>query len=65
MNIVSLVLPLSHLSKCVSAVLEQHSDLLQSLSWKQDGSLLASSCKVTTTCIYIYIYGNDLHRFHL
>ncbi|XP_028267214.1 coronin-7-like isoform X1 [Parambassis ranga] len=27
------------------AVLEQHSDLLQSLSWKQDGSLLASSCK--------------------
>uniref|UniRef100_A0A3Q3AQR6 Coronin n=1 Tax=Kryptolebias marmoratus TaxID=37003 RepID=A0A3Q3AQR6_KRYMA len=27
------------------AALEQHSDLLQSLSWKQDGSLLASSCK--------------------
>lgn len=27
------------------AVLEQHSDQLQSLSWKQDGSLLASSCK--------------------
>ncbi|XP_069558929.1 coronin-7 [Brachyistius frenatus] len=27
------------------AVLEQHGDLLQSLSWKQDGSLLASSCK--------------------
>ncbi|KAM9346479.1 coronin-7 [Symphorus nematophorus] len=27
------------------AVLEQHSDHLQSLSWKQDGSLLASSCK--------------------
>ncbi|CAL8304645.1 unnamed protein product [Merluccius merluccius] len=26
------------------AVLEQHSDKLQSLSWKQDGSLLASSC---------------------
>uniref|UniRef100_A0A673AKZ5 Coronin n=1 Tax=Sphaeramia orbicularis TaxID=375764 RepID=A0A673AKZ5_9TELE len=30
------------------AVLEQHSDQLQSLSWKQDGSLLASSCKVRT-----------------
>ncbi|XP_029015319.1 coronin-7-like isoform X1 [Betta splendens] len=27
------------------AVLEQHSDQLQSLSWKRDGSLLASSCK--------------------
>lgn len=27
------------------AVLEQHSDQLQGLSWKQDGSLLASSCK--------------------
>lgn len=27
------------------AVLEQHSDLLQSLTWKQDGSLLASTCK--------------------
>lgn len=27
------------------AVLEQHSDQLHSLSWKQDGSLLASSCK--------------------
>ncbi|GLD66185.1 coronin-7-like protein [Lates japonicus] len=27
------------------AVLEQHSDQLQSLSWKQDGSLLASSCR--------------------
>ncbi|XP_056144426.1 coronin-7-like [Lampris incognitus] len=27
------------------AVLEEHSDQLQSLSWKQDGSLLASSCK--------------------
>lgn len=27
------------------AALEQHSDQLQSLSWKQDGSLLASSCK--------------------
>lgn len=27
------------------AVLEQHGDQLQSLSWKQDGSLLASSCK--------------------
>uniref|UniRef100_A0A8C6TFY4 Coronin n=1 Tax=Neogobius melanostomus TaxID=47308 RepID=A0A8C6TFY4_9GOBI len=27
------------------AVLEQHSDQLQSLSWKPDGSLLASSCK--------------------
>ncbi|XP_055021371.1 coronin-7-like, partial [Boleophthalmus pectinirostris] len=27
------------------AVLENHSDQLQSLSWKQDGSLLASSCK--------------------
>ncbi|XP_068191934.1 coronin-7-like isoform X1 [Antennarius striatus] len=27
------------------AVLEQHSDHLQSLSWKRDGSLLASSCK--------------------
>uniref|UniRef100_A0A671Y8T9 Coronin n=1 Tax=Sparus aurata TaxID=8175 RepID=A0A671Y8T9_SPAAU len=31
------------------AVLEQHGDQLQSLSWKQDGSLLASSCKVITT----------------
>uniref|UniRef100_A0A8C2XFJ8 Coronin n=1 Tax=Cyclopterus lumpus TaxID=8103 RepID=A0A8C2XFJ8_CYCLU len=30
------------------AVLEQHGDQLQSLSWKQDGSLLASSCKVLT-----------------
>uniref|UniRef100_A0A4W6BRJ2 Coronin n=1 Tax=Lates calcarifer TaxID=8187 RepID=A0A4W6BRJ2_LATCA len=28
------------------AVLEQHSDQLQSLSWKQDGSLLASSCRM-------------------
>ncbi|TMS15500.1 Coronin-7 [Larimichthys crocea] len=27
------------------AVLEQHSDQLQSLSWKRDGSLLATSCK--------------------
>ncbi|KAM9843793.1 coronin-7-like isoform 2-T2 [Aulostomus maculatus] len=27
------------------AALEQHSDQLQSLSWKQDGSLLASTCK--------------------
>ncbi|KAK2833452.1 hypothetical protein Q5P01_017341 [Channa striata] len=27
------------------AVLEQHSDQLQSLSWKKDGSLLASTCK--------------------
>ncbi|CAJ1075050.1 coronin-7-like isoform X3 [Xyrichtys novacula] len=27
------------------AALEQHGDQLQSLSWKQDGSLLASSCK--------------------
>ncbi|XP_008281999.1 coronin-7 isoform X1 [Stegastes partitus] len=27
------------------AALEQHGDLVQSLSWKQDGSLLASSCK--------------------
>lgn len=35
---------------CVSAVLEQHGDQLQSLSWKRDGSLLASSCKVITTC---------------
>uniref|UniRef100_A0A673W710 Coronin n=1 Tax=Salmo trutta TaxID=8032 RepID=A0A673W710_SALTR len=28
------------------AALEPHGDQLQSLSWKQDGSLLASSCKV-------------------
>lgn len=35
---------------CVSAALEQHSDQVQSLSWKRDGSLLASSCKVMTTC---------------
>uniref|UniRef100_A0A8C2Z370 Coronin n=1 Tax=Cyclopterus lumpus TaxID=8103 RepID=A0A8C2Z370_CYCLU len=35
------------------AVLEQHGDQLQSLSWKQDGSLLASSCKVLTPgCVY-------------
>ncbi|XP_051905594.1 coronin-7-like isoform X1 [Hippocampus zosterae] len=27
------------------AVLEEHADQLQSLSWKQDGSLLASTCK--------------------
>ncbi|XP_077475005.1 coronin-7 [Stigmatopora argus] len=27
------------------AVLEEHGDQLQSLSWKQDGSLLASTCK--------------------
>ncbi|XP_011602276.2 coronin-7-like isoform X3 [Takifugu rubripes] len=27
------------------AVLEQHSDQVQSLSWKNDGTLLASSCK--------------------
>ncbi|KAM9392654.1 coronin-7 [Pholidichthys leucotaenia] len=27
------------------AVLEEHGDQLQSVSWKQDGSLLASSCK--------------------
>ncbi|XP_033944882.1 coronin-7-like isoform X3 [Pseudochaenichthys georgianus] len=27
------------------AVLEQHGDQLQSLSWKRDGSLLATSCK--------------------
>lgn len=27
------------------AVLEQHNDQVQSLSWKHDGSLLASSCK--------------------
>lgn len=27
------------------AVLEKHSDQLQSLSWKRDGSLLATSCK--------------------
>ncbi|XP_054861303.1 coronin-7-like isoform X1 [Amphiprion ocellaris] len=27
------------------AALEQHGDLVQSLSWKHDGSLLASSCK--------------------
>uniref|UniRef100_A0A8D0A2X5 Coronin-7 n=1 Tax=Sander lucioperca TaxID=283035 RepID=A0A8D0A2X5_SANLU len=31
------------------AVLEQHGDQLQSMCWKQDGSLLASSCKVMTT----------------
>uniref|UniRef100_A0A8C6WNT1 Coronin n=1 Tax=Neogobius melanostomus TaxID=47308 RepID=A0A8C6WNT1_9GOBI len=31
------------------AVLEQHSDQLQSLSWKPDGSLLASSCKVSSS----------------
>uniref|UniRef100_A0A7N6AWJ2 Coronin n=1 Tax=Anabas testudineus TaxID=64144 RepID=A0A7N6AWJ2_ANATE len=35
---------------CVSAALEPHSDQLQSLSWKRDGSLLASSCKVRTEC---------------
>ncbi|XP_062339876.1 coronin-7-like [Osmerus eperlanus] len=29
------------------AVLEQHPDQLQALSWKQDGTLLASSCKGT------------------
>uniref|UniRef100_A0A8K9WWY0 Coronin n=1 Tax=Oncorhynchus mykiss TaxID=8022 RepID=A0A8K9WWY0_ONCMY len=29
------------------AALEPHGDQLQSLSWKQDGSLLASSCKVS------------------
>uniref|UniRef100_A0A9J8ALL2 Coronin n=1 Tax=Cyprinus carpio carpio TaxID=630221 RepID=A0A9J8ALL2_CYPCA len=28
-------------------VLEQHEDQLQGLSWKEDGSLLASSCKVS------------------
>uniref|UniRef100_A0A8C7YW78 Coronin n=1 Tax=Oryzias sinensis TaxID=183150 RepID=A0A8C7YW78_9TELE len=28
------------------AALEQHGDQMQSLSWKRDGSLLASSCKV-------------------
>uniref|UniRef100_A0A667YQK2 Coronin n=1 Tax=Myripristis murdjan TaxID=586833 RepID=A0A667YQK2_9TELE len=33
------------------AVLEQHGDQLQSLSWKQDGSLLASSCKVMSHCM--------------
>lgn len=32
-------------SEAPLAVLEQHSDQLQSLSWKRDGSLLASSCK--------------------
>ncbi|KAJ3601693.1 hypothetical protein NHX12_032660, partial [Muraenolepis orangiensis] len=31
------------------AVLEQHSDKLLSLSWKQDGSLLASSCMSAKT----------------
>uniref|UniRef100_A0AAX7SDS3 Coronin n=1 Tax=Astatotilapia calliptera TaxID=8154 RepID=A0AAX7SDS3_ASTCA len=30
------------------AVLEQHGDQVQSLGWKLDGSLLASSCKVRT-----------------
>uniref|UniRef100_A0A8C5ACB2 Coronin n=1 Tax=Gadus morhua TaxID=8049 RepID=A0A8C5ACB2_GADMO len=30
------------------AVLEKHDDKLQSLSWKQDGSLLASSCLVSS-----------------
>ncbi|CAB1342465.1 unnamed protein product [Coregonus sp. 'balchen'] len=29
------------------AALEPHGDQLQSLSWKEDGSLLASSCKVS------------------
>lgn len=48
-----------HLSYCVSAVLEQHSDQLQSLSWKRDGSLLASSCKVRTMCTEPDVYGND------
>uniref|UniRef100_A0A8D0A6C3 Coronin n=1 Tax=Sander lucioperca TaxID=283035 RepID=A0A8D0A6C3_SANLU len=33
------------------AVLEQHGDQLQSMCWKQDGSLLASSCKVMTTLL--------------
>uniref|UniRef100_A0A8D3DLH8 Coronin n=1 Tax=Scophthalmus maximus TaxID=52904 RepID=A0A8D3DLH8_SCOMX len=32
------------------AVLEQHGDHLQSLSWKRDGSLLATSCKVRFDC---------------
>lgn len=32
------------------AVLEQHNDQVQSISWKRDGSLLASSCKVMTSC---------------
>ncbi len=32
---------------CVCSVLEKHEDQLQGLVWKEDGSLLASSCKVT------------------
>uniref|UniRef100_A0A7N6AKW8 Coronin n=1 Tax=Anabas testudineus TaxID=64144 RepID=A0A7N6AKW8_ANATE len=34
----------------LAGTLEPHSDQLQSLSWKRDGSLLASSCKVRTEC---------------
>uniref|UniRef100_A0A8C5H9M2 Coronin n=1 Tax=Gouania willdenowi TaxID=441366 RepID=A0A8C5H9M2_GOUWI len=33
------------------AVLEEHGDQVQSVSWKRDGSLLASSCKVSTATI--------------
>uniref|UniRef100_A0AAR2KHG2 Coronin n=1 Tax=Pygocentrus nattereri TaxID=42514 RepID=A0AAR2KHG2_PYGNA len=33
------------------AVLEQHADQLQGLTWKEDGSLLASSCKVSKTSV--------------
>ncbi|MED6295572.1 hypothetical protein CHARACLAT_033135, partial [Characodon lateralis] len=44
------------------AALEQHSDQLQSLSWKKDGSLLATSSKVrlTHTAPRLWLYTGDL-----
>lgn len=44
----------------MSAVLEQHSDQLQSQSWKKDGALLASTCKVSLEETAPEIYCNGL-----
>uniref|UniRef100_A0A8D3E815 Coronin n=1 Tax=Scophthalmus maximus TaxID=52904 RepID=A0A8D3E815_SCOMX len=45
------------------AVLEQHGDHLQSLSWKRDGSLLATSCKVRFDCCSCNSYSSTLLPF--
>uniref|UniRef100_A0A8C7YXE4 Coronin n=1 Tax=Oryzias sinensis TaxID=183150 RepID=A0A8C7YXE4_9TELE len=42
------------------AALEQHGDQMQSLSWKRDGSLLASSCKVRLDSATSKLQGSAL-----
>uniref|UniRef100_A0A8C7YWZ9 Coronin n=1 Tax=Oryzias sinensis TaxID=183150 RepID=A0A8C7YWZ9_9TELE len=45
---------------CLLAALEQHGDQMQSLSWKRDGSLLASSCKVRLDSATSKLQGSSL-----